>query len=377
MDTNVADSRQLAQEHRLFASAINNLSAGVVITRPDEQQAIVFVNPSFTQITGYSADEALGRNCRFLQGPETEATVVAEIREAIAERRPFRGLIRNYRKDGTPFMNGLVITPVFDDDGNLQNYVGLLNDVSAPREQLRALAARLTQVREEERTQMAREIHDVLGQALTGLKMDLAVLSKRVLQVENEDVSGALRDKITAMGSVVDDTIRTVRRISTELRPSILDDLGLEAAAEWQVGQFQERSGIECHFLSNLEDLSLDAESSTALFRILQETLTNVARHAHATRVEITLAKLDDEICLEVHDDGRGITQHEATSTQTLGLLGMRERASLVNGVMEINGSPGEGTTVSVSVPYREKADYYSDVSTHWESTAEENEVHS
>jgi PAS domain S-box-containing protein len=233
MELAMEDS-QLAKEHRLFASAINNLSSGVVITDPKQpDNPIIFVNSSFTLVTGYSAEEACFRNCRFLQSSDTDDATVNEIRAAIAARQPFRGLIQNQRKDGSAFTNGLVITPVFDNDGELLNFVGLINDVSAPREQLRALAAHLTTVREEERTQMAREVHDVLGQSLTGLKMDLAWLAKRAASVTDQEFARVLEDRLRAMSQTVDNTIGTVRKIATELRPSLLDDLGLEAAAEW------------------------------------------------------------------------------------------------------------------------------------------------
>lgn len=346
----------LAQENRLLASAINNLSSGVVITNPNQpDNPIIFVNPSFTTITGYSAEEVCYRNCRFLQGPDTDPATVSEIREAIAARKQFRGLLQNHRKDGSVFCNGLVITPVFDDDGTLLNFVGLINDVSAPREQLRALAARLTQVREEERTQIAREIHDVLGQALTGLKMDLSWMSKRAAAVPDRDLAGGLEDKIRSMSQVVDSTIGTVRKIATELRPSLLDDLGLEAAAEWQVHEFEKRSGTTCRFVSDFGETEMDANCATALFRILQETLTNVARHANASRVEVRLQARGNNALLQVRDNGRGITAREMSNTKSLGLLGIRERALLVGGKVDIKGIPKKGTTVSVEVPLHEE----------------------
>ncbi|HVF84644.1 MAG TPA: PAS domain-containing protein, partial [Abditibacteriaceae bacterium] len=179
----------LPQEYRLIASVVDNLSSGVLLSDPNQlDNPIVFANPSFTTITGYSSEEVCGRNCRFLQGEATDPAIVREIREAIASRRPFRGLVQNYRKDGSPFLNGLAITPVFDEHRNLRHFLGLTNDVLAPREQLQALAARLTAAREEERTQMAREIHDVLGQALTSLKMDLWWLRRRAGDIPQNEL---------------------------------------------------------------------------------------------------------------------------------------------------------------------------------------------
>lgn len=344
--------RRAVQENNLQACVIDSLRSGVLITDPRlPDNPIIYANPGFTALTGYSTEEVLGRNCRFLQGPDTDPVMLQEIREAISNGRPFSGLLLNYRKDGMPFHNGLVIQPLFDDRGQLINFVGLQNDVSAPREQLRSLAARLTQVREEERTHLAREIHDVLGQALTGLKMDLSWLSKRAANETSSASAGAFQEKICAMSQVVDSTIGTVRELATQLRPSLLDDLGLEAAVEWQVQEFEKRSGISCHLVSNLGETEMNADCATALFRILQETLTNVARHAHASDVEVRLHLENGNALLQVHDNGRGITARELSKTKSLGLLGIRERALLVGGKVDITGVPQKGTTVLVRVP--------------------------
>lgn len=348
------DSLPVAQRSLIFESAINNLNSGVVITDPGQpDNPIVFVNPAFTAITGYSSKDACGRNCRFLQGVDTNPLIVAEMRAAIAAGEPFRGLVQNYRKDGSTFSNGLVITPVHDGGGKLLHFVGLMNDVTSSREQLRALAARLTQVREDERTQISREIHDVLGQSLTGLKMDLSWLGKRAATVGDAELTALMEDKLRAMTQLVDATIGIVRKIATQLRPGLLDDLGLEAAAEWQVKEFGTRSGIACRFVSKLANIEVSPDSSTAVFRILGETLTNVARHAEATRVEVRLAVKGRSVVLRVKDNGRGITTGEASGTKSLGLLGMRERALLVGGTVQVDGVPHKGTTVTVSIPLR------------------------
>jgi len=213
-------------------------------------------------------------------------------------------------------------------------------------EQLRNLAARLQSVREEERTTIAREIHDELGQALTGLKMDLAWMTNRL-----PDEQDVLRDKSASMLELIDATIQAVRRISTQLRPGILDDLGLTAAIEWQAQEFQTRTGVHCEFATELEDFHLDRDRATAVFRIFQETLTNIARHAHATQVVVSLTESQGDLVLEVRDNGRGVTVREIADPQSLGLLGMRERALLFGGEVRIGGSPGTGTTVTARIP--------------------------
>jgi len=215
------------------------------------------------------------------------------------------------------------------------------------REQLRALSAHLQSVREQERTSIAREIHDELGQALTGLKMDLSWLQKNLGQERK-----VLSKKLRTMSKLMDETVQTGRRISAELRPGALDDLGLAAAIEWQLQEFQTRTGIRCKLNSEVgEELDLGPDGSTAMFRIFQETLTNVARHAHASRVAVTLTQPEGSLLLRVRDNGRGITSTEIAHPQSFGLIGMQERIHLLAGEISIEGAPGKGTMVTVKVP--------------------------
>ncbi|HEV3276057.1 MAG TPA: PAS domain S-box protein [Terriglobia bacterium] len=213
-------------------------------------------------------------------------------------------------------------------------------------EQLRALAAHTEGVREEERKRVAREIHDQLGQALTALKIDLSGLLR-----EFRSCDQAHPGKAESILRLVDETIQSVRRISTELRPGILDDLGLVAAVEWAAEEFQARTGTECRLELPEGDVAADPAQATAIFRIFQETLTNVARHANATRVDVRLADGNGGLVLEVRDNGAGISAEKLSQGQSLGILGMRERAALLGGVLAIRGAAGEGTAVEVRIP--------------------------
>jgi signal transduction histidine kinase len=228
-------------------------------------------------------------------------------------------------------------------------------EVQASREQMRALARHLQAVREEERTLIAREIHDELGGALTGLKIDVSLLTRAVLKIENETVRTSLLAGMDSMIKFTDATIQTVRRIAMELRPGVLDDLGLVAALEWQLKDFEKRTGIRCEFFPPVEDISLDADLSTALFRIFQEALTNVARHSGATEVRVRLRADADSPVLEVEDNGKGIEKEKTLSSKSLGLLGMRERAQIFGGLITVTGTPGIGTKVTVEIPPVEK----------------------
>ena len=212
--------------------------------------------------------------------------------------------------------------------------------------QLRALAARLISIREEERTRIAREIHDELGQVLTGLKMDVMWLGKR-LPVQQK----ALAEKIDGMCQLIDSTVQLVRAISSGLRPEILDEMGLLEAINWQAAEFQKRMGIRCRVRLPTEQIAVDRELSTTVFRIFQEVLTNVARHAQATSVKVDLRVSREELTLQVADNGVGIAGNDARGRNSLGLLGMQERAQLFGGEVHISGAPGKGTTVSVRIP--------------------------
>jgi signal transduction histidine kinase len=224
-----------------------------------------------------------------------------------------------------------------------------LRALEESREQLQQLTAGLLLAREEERTAVAREIHDVLGQTLTALKMDVSWIGAR----SPVDAPPALRQKLTAMAGLIDDTIGTVRRIATSLRPGVLDDLGLAAAVEWQAQEFEQRTGIRCVLRTTVGDGVLDPLLSTALFRILQESLTNVARHSRASQVAVTLEDSGTDLVLQVRDDGIGISPSAAANTRSIGLTGMRERAQLVGGGVSISGAAGVGTTVRAQVPRR------------------------
>ena len=215
-------------------------------------------------------------------------------------------------------------------------------------DQLRALTAHAEAVREDERSSMAREIHDQLGQALTALKMDVAWLGRRGIVAEGDTVT---EERLASMSSMIDSIIDQVRRISSELRPGVLDDLGLAAAIEWQALQFARRFDIPCELDSNVQDERFARDVSTALFRILQEALTNVARHARASHVEISLMRAGSLLTLCVRDDGIGISEDALALPSSLGLLGMRERARRVGGSAVLSGEPGAGTRLTVQVP--------------------------
>ena len=223
-------------------------------------------------------------------------------------------------------------------------------ELKATSEQLRKLSARLQSAIEEERTRIARELHDELGSALAVLKWGLEEIKALSIAMPTAEIENA-REKLTTLTALIDTTFAAVRRISSELRPGLLDEAGLVAAIEWAAKQFEERTGIVCRFESSVENPHLSREQSTAVFRISQEALTNILRHAEATRVEITMNEEGGQFVLTISDNGRGITAQQQSGTETLGIIGMRERAHLMRGEVSITRAEGGGTVVTVRVP--------------------------
>ena len=317
-------------------------------------------NDAYAMMFGFASPEELKATRAWYLYPDQQT------RNEMLEQVRAHGSLNNYemqmqRKDGSAVWALANIT-YHEAEGNSPAVIeGIALDITKrkldeaklaeSREQLRALSARLAAIREEERTAIAREIHDSLGQMLTGLKLDVAWLHKRLTNDTFADMREALVQKTDGMSSLLDDTIQTVRDLATQLRPGVLDTLGLTAAIEWQVQDFQARTGIECEIWLCPEPKDLPQEKATALFRILQEILTNIIRHAEATRVVLHLIPTAGALLLTVADNGRGITTSNLRDAKSLGLLGMRERALMVGGDVDFEGAAERGTTVKVKVP--------------------------
>jgi signal transduction histidine kinase len=226
-------------------------------------------------------------------------------------------------------------------------------ELEESREQMRSLALHLQTVREGERIRIARDIHDELGQILSVFKLDFSWINKR-LREDQKPLIG----KIKEVSELVDGAIDSVQRICSELRPTLLDDVGIVAGMEWQAGELQNRTGIECKVSLELDDVSLDKNVSIDIFRIFQEALTNVVRHAGATRIDARVKVDNDKLILEIQDNGRGINEDEISGSKSFGLMGMRERVYSWGGELHINGIAGKGTTILVSVPLDEKGGF-------------------
>jgi len=338
-----------------FRAIFESAAVGIVVTRSNN--AILQCNSAWERMIGFTVGEIRGKNFLELTHPDDVDLSSRAFRELVEGERSSLQLEKRYvANDGSTIWGSTSVSTVLDLDGKLKYTIAMIENVTerkqaeieleSSRERLRNLAARLQAVREEERTSIAREIHDELGQALTGLKMDLSWIADR-LPESRDDV----RERARSMLSLMDITVNSVRKLSTQLRPAILDDLGLEAAVEWQASEFSTKANVECYLDLRVGDLDLEPRRATAVFRILQETLTNVARHAGANGVWVKLCQTDSELILAVKDNGRGISDSEVTSPRSLGLIGMRERAGAMGGHVEIRSDPGGGTEVLLHMP--------------------------
>lgn len=327
----------------------------------DSGGRIVSWNKAAQRIFQYAEEEILGQPLTIIMPERYSDDCQKGIeRHQRTGSRHFIGRtveLHGLRKDGSEFPVEISLSSWETDRGEV--YHGIIHDITERKqaeeklksslEEVRTLAAHLQSVREEERIRIARQIHDEVGQALTGLKMDLSWLASRL----SEDQKPLL-EKTKSMSTLVDTTLHGVREIATELRPGVLDDLGLAAAIEWQTQEFRTRTGIRCEATVPPRDIALDQSRSTAIFRIFQEILTNLVRHADATSVNVSLKQETRNLILEVRDNGKGIAESEISSPKSLGLLGMRERALLFGGEVRISGTRGKGTTVTVTIPLQQ-----------------------
>lgn len=334
-------------------------SAMDAIVAVDESQRILLYNPAAEKVFLWPRAAVLGRPLDMLLPERFRAAHRKHIRrfgEAGVTSRRMRQLtvLAGLRSDGREFPIEASISQ--HSESAKKVFTVILRDVTErvhaetelrrSQRDLRELAAVSQSAREQEKTRIARELHDELAQSLTALKMDLAWTAER-LAAGNSTAS----DKLARMQALLDSMVAATRRISADLRPLMLDDLGLAAAVEWLVDDFRDRNEIECELVAASEDLDFKEPLASCIFRMLQESLTNVARHSGASSVRVALSRSNGEIALTVKDDGRGFSPDAPRKPDSYGLMGLRERAFLVGGKVKIDSAPGRGVRIDVRIP--------------------------
>ena len=353
----IAEKRLKESEER-FRSVFENIPTGIYRTTPDGR--ILMANPALKKMLGHTSSDEL--NAMNLEKHEYDKEFSRErFKKMVEEDGVIIGYETKWKKTNGTWVdvkeNAKVVR---DEDGNIKYYEGTVEDITKrllaeielrnSREQLMNLSAHLQTVREEERASMAREIHDDLGQSLTALKMDITWLDKNLYKDRDESFK-----KIQVMKGLTDSTISSVQKIASELRPAILDDLGVSTAIQWQAEEFSQRSGIKCKVKLKPKDIKLDEKLSIAIYRIFQESLTNVARHARASKVDISLKTVNSSLELIIKDNGIGIDASKIKDPKSIGLIGMQERVYPFKGIVDIYGEKDKGTTIKVNISFKNK----------------------
>ncbi|HEX4347896.1 MAG TPA: ATP-binding protein [Vicinamibacterales bacterium] len=317
-----------------------------------------FISGAAKDITGHTPEEFYADPTLVITGVHPDDRgLVEEALRSTSDLRP-DVLLRWVHPDGKVVWAEHRRVPIHDASGRIVGLEGIARDVTErietqrrlkdSEEKMRKLAARVQAAREDERTALARELHDELGQTLTAVKLELA---RAAAVLAEEHATPRSVDRLQSLVGLIEIGIETVKRLSTQLRPPALDHLGLASAVRWEAMAFRARTGIRCHVEASEEPSAITKEQQTVLFRIFQEALTNVVRHARASAVHVKLTERPRTFELRIRDNGAGITDAEIRSGRSIGLLGMRERATLVGGSFEIAGRRGKGTSIVVSVP--------------------------
>lgn len=363
-----AATRALTEVDQVFETAADGMRI------VDKDFRVLRANDTFAELVGLPKEDIIGKKCHDVFWGEMCDTAGCPLTRVLNGDEYVEYDADKVRPDGTSIPCIVSATPFNRPDGRIVGIVEDFKDISERKraernleetgERLRELTAHLQSIREEERSRIAREIHDELGQVLTALSLDVRWLQKRL-----PDELGDLQDKTNTMSELITTTVGSVSRICSELRPAILDDVGLSAAIEWQAGEFSSRTGIACNIESAPSQIKLSEELSVAIFRIFQETLTNIVRHAQATEVEVGLRLTPQEFSMRVCDDGIGMEEAEPHKMDSFGLLGVEERVRGFGGELKVSTGCLGGACLNIVIPDpdlpAERAPGYTSASVH------------
>ncbi len=351
----ITDRIESEEEISKLTRAVEQSSVSVIIT--DLKGDIEYVNPNFTKVTGYSFEDVKGKNTRILKSGFTPKEQYEDLWHTISSGNVWRNEISNKKKDGTIFWEAVSISPVIDKHDKITHFIALKEDITERKkaeselheayQKEKYLIEHLQNIREEERAKISREFHDEIGQHLTVLKMDVSWLYKKT-EIFKDD---SLSERLNSLKDLLDDTVKSFRRILSDLRPVLIDDIGLEAAMDAYIKDFQVKNGIMTEFVVNLNEVALPENINLTLYRVLQESLNNILKHANAKSVLVSIKLLNNNVVLTIIDDGVGFDTNKIKSKSSFGLMGMEERINIISGEFEINSVMEEGTTLKVSIP--------------------------
>lgn len=363
ININITEQRSAESELRKLSKAVEQSPVAICIANPDG--IIEYVNPRVIQLTGYSADELINENTRIFGSGEKSKKDYAQLWRIIKSGKVWSGELHNKKKNGELYWESTTISPIFDTAGQITNFLAIKEDITDRKraeialnkseELLRKFASHLQNVREEEKVALAREIHDDLGQILVALKIDMGLLKNRIINLETSIGSEEILVKFDNILNLIDRTIKTSRTIMNGLRPELLEIHGFIGTATSYLREFGDRHHISCEFISEISNIEMNAQQSLAFFRILQESLNNVAKHAQATLVKIHFRKEDDKLFLEIIDNGIGFDNSHSGRQDSYGMIGMRERVVLLEGELDIVSEVNKGTCVRVEIPWNIK----------------------
>jgi len=360
----ITEQQIAASKIRKLSKAVEQIPVGICIT--NTEGIIEYINPMVTQLTGYATDELINENIDIFSPDDRSKQEDDQLWETIRAGNVWNGEFHNKKKNGELYWEAATISPIFDSEGHISHFISIKEDITErklseialknSKDLLRKFASHLQTVREEEKISLAREIHDDLGQNLVALKIEAGLLKNKINKTNNNGHSVEISDRFDKIIGLVERTIKAARRIMNGLRPELLELNGLVSAAATYIHEFEDRYQINCEFLPDKEGIDLNAQQSLTLFRILQESLSNIARHAKASNVTVKLRTEPDKLFLEINDNGIGFDMQQNSGRQdSYGMLGMKERVVLLGGELNIGSEIGKGTKVSVSIPAREK----------------------
>lgn len=356
----ITEQRNAELQLRKLSKAVEQSPIGICITDPDG--IIEYINPKISQLTGFSVDELKNKDVIIFGSGEKSNLVHLKLWQTIRAGNVWSGEFHNKKKNGKRYWESDTISPIFDATGQITHFLSIKEDITDRKRAeialnkseklLRKFASHLQNVREEEKVAIAREIHDDLGQTLVALKINMGMLKNKIVKCAANNASEEIVNGFDGIVNLIDDTIKSARRIMSGLRPELLEMNGFASAASSYLHDFEERYQIKYEFNAENSNIEMSSQQSLSFFRILQESLNNIAKHSKATLVKVQLKTEAGKLILEVTDNGIGFDINNSGRQDSYGMIGMKERMVLLGGELSIRSKIGKGTSVRVEIPW-------------------------